>query len=212
MTTFDTFDTPIATRVPAAVDERLRLAAVLHRQRLSHVLAHYLDRVLRSLADLAAQVQADAEPDKPQDSSQSCDRRDRMITTVAARFPGIPESVRAARAMVRVELGDGHPAADAAALCVSELVTNAITYTRSGRLGGTVLVAIETWSHDEAVVLRVWDGGGTAWVPHSAKPAVGAEHGYGLLIVAAAAEAWGTHTYSDGICTWCRITREDARR
>jgi anti-sigma regulatory factor (Ser/Thr protein kinase) len=54
---------------------------------------------------------------------------------------GMPESVRAARAWI-AECLSGSPAADDAALMVSELFTNAILYTRSGQPGGVVTVTI----------------------------------------------------------------------
>ena len=56
-------------------------------------------------------------------------------------FTGVPESVRAARAWI-AECLSGSPAADDAALMVSELFTNAILYTTSGHSGGLVTVSI----------------------------------------------------------------------
>src|ERR1019366_7300748 len=58
-------------------------------------------------------------------------------TRRTAVLPGVPESVGEARALVREALGDC-PATDAATLCASELITNSVLYTRSGRPGGTV--------------------------------------------------------------------------
>ena len=116
-------------------------------------------------------------------------------------LPGLPESVREARAMVRRELG-GHPAAEAAALAVSELVTNAIAYTRSGLPGGTFAVSVQ--SGPGGVVIRVRDGGART-LPVLADPEPGAEHGRGLRIVAALAEEWGTEPAATGRATWCRI-------
>src|ERR1022692_159394 len=59
-------------------------------------------------------------------------------------LPGIAESVREARALVREALGADCPAVDAVVLCVSELVTNSVLYTRSGRPGGVVKVTVDT--------------------------------------------------------------------
>jgi hypothetical protein len=39
----------------------------------------------------------------------------------------------------------------------------------------------------------------------SAISADGAEHGYGLLLVDALAERWGTISSPDGRVTWCRV-------
>jgi anti-sigma regulatory factor (Ser/Thr protein kinase) len=116
-------------------------------------------------------------------------------------LPGVPESVREARALVRRHLGAG-PAAEAAALCVSELVTNAIAYTRSGRPGGTFAVSVQ--EVPDGIVVRVRDGGART-SPHLASPESSSEHGRGLLIVAAVAAEWGTEPASTGRSTWCRI-------
>ena len=119
-------------------------------------------------------------------------------------LPGVPESVRAARAMVREALGDGHPAAEAAALCVSELVTNSIVYTRSGLPGGTVTVTVDFG--DPGVLISVLDGGSQASRAHARAVRGCAEHGHGLRIVAALSAAWGTELTPHGTCrTWCWI-------
>ncbi|HTP16665.1 MAG TPA: ATP-binding protein [Streptosporangiaceae bacterium] len=120
---------------------------------------------------------------------------------VTAGLPGVPESVREARALVRQALGAGHPAAEAAALCASELVTNAIAYSRSGRPGGYVELAVA--GLPGAAYLTVRDGGGR---PGPAARAPGDGHGCGLAIVAAMSAAWGTETDSGGRVTWCVIT------
>jgi anti-sigma regulatory factor (Ser/Thr protein kinase) len=56
-------------------------------------------------------------------------------------FTDVPESVRAGRAWI-AECLSGSPAADDAALMVSELFANAILYTTSGHSGGLVTVSI----------------------------------------------------------------------
>lgn len=114
---------------------------------------------------------------------------------------GVPESVREARAMVRRRLGAGE-AAEAAALCVSELVTNAICYTRSGLPGGTFAVSVQPGPG--GIMIRVRDAGART-LPVLASPEPGAEHGRGLAIVAAVAEEWGTEPAAAGRATWCRI-------
>ena len=64
------------------------------------------------------------------------------LTVCDARvFAGIPESVPTARAWVAGHL-PGSPAADDVALMVSELFTNAISYSASGHSGGQVTVGI----------------------------------------------------------------------
>jgi len=119
-----------------------------------------------------------------------------------AVLPGVPASVRTARALARDVLGAGHPAADAAALCVSELVTNAIAYTRSGLPGGTVAVTIRAMPGH--VLIRVRDAGSRT-APGLASQEPGAEHGYGLRIITALAAEWGTAATARGRATWCRL-------
>jgi anti-sigma regulatory factor (Ser/Thr protein kinase) len=116
-------------------------------------------------------------------------------------LPGSPESVREARAMVRRTLGRHHPAADAAAVCVSELAANAITHTRSGLPGATFAVTVE--AEPGGVLIRVADDGARG-MPAPAGQAPG-EHGRGLQIVAALSEAWGVQQMASGRATWCRI-------
>jgi len=122
---------------------------------------------------------------------------------VTARIlPGIPESVRVARQLVRSKLGAGHPAAEAAALAVSELATNAIAYTRSGLPGGVFAVSVS--AGPATVLIRVVDlGSRTAPVLAGAAPGPGDEHGRGLAVVDAIADQWGSELTSAGRVTWC---------
>ncbi|MGH3300772.1 MAG: ATP-binding protein [Streptosporangiaceae bacterium] len=155
-------------------------------------------------------------------------------------LPGAPESTTAARRLTRQLLGDRHPAADTAMLLVSELVTNSVTHSQSRRPGGTVTVAV--CAGPTSVLIQVRDDGGPSEPrllppqarsdPAAAAGAAGAgagaglaaadgwaaagEHGYGLRLVDALAERWGTITTTDGRVTWCRLAvdslAEGARR
>jgi anti-sigma regulatory factor (Ser/Thr protein kinase) len=121
-------------------------------------------------------------------------------------LPGTPESAAAARSMTRQLLGDGHPAAETVQLLVSELVTNAIVHSNSGAPGGTVTVAL--CPGRGGILVQVSDDGGPSEPCLSrvaAEDGAGAEHGYGLLLVDALAERWGTISSPDGRITWCRI-------
>jgi serine/threonine-protein kinase RsbW len=124
-----------------------------------------------------------------------------LASGTALVLPGVPESVRRARAVVRAELGEGHPAAEAAAVCVSELATNAILYTRSGLPGGTFAVTVRTGPGEMLVLVR--DSGARA----DASPARAAdEHGRGLRIVEALSGGhWGAEETRQGRVTWCAI-------
>jgi anti-sigma regulatory factor (Ser/Thr protein kinase) len=116
-------------------------------------------------------------------------------------LPGVPESVRRARALVRAELGERHPAAEAAAVCVSELTTNAILYTRSGLPGGTFAVTVQAGPGEVLVLVRD-SGARTGIAPARAAD----EHGRGLCIVEALSGGrWGMEETRGGRVTWCRI-------
>ena len=123
-------------------------------------------------------------------------------------FPGTPGSASAARLMARQLLGDSDPAAETVVLLVSELVTNAVLHSQSGTPGGTVTVALCPLS--AGVLVQVRDDGGSS-EPHlaeaMAESTVGAEHGYGLLLVDALADSWGTISGPDSRVTWCRVSR-----
>jgi hypothetical protein len=51
------YDTRLATRIPRAVDQRLRLFAVLVRKPLAHVLSDVLSQALPTDAELADRLQ-----------------------------------------------------------------------------------------------------------------------------------------------------------
>lgn len=154
-------------------------------------------------------------------------------------LPGVPESAAAARQVTRQLLGDGHPAADTAMLLVSELVTNSVMHSRSRRPGGTVTVAVCAGSR--SVLIQVRDDGGSdeprlpatqvtadsagrpasygdstetddARTATEDRRAASDEHGYGLLLVDALAETWGTLATAEGRVTWCRLAIDPRHR
>jgi anti-sigma regulatory factor (Ser/Thr protein kinase) len=119
-------------------------------------------------------------------------------------LPGTADAASKARQLARDFLGAGHPAADTVVLIVSELVTNALVHSRSGAPGGFISVSL--CSGDAGVLIQVRDDGGRSgrWVP--ARPGSIAEHGYGLLLVDALADSWGTVAGPQGRVTWCRVS------
>jgi len=125
------------------------------------------------------------------------------VMPVLRVLPGKPESAATARAMARQLLGDDHPAADTVMLVVSELVTNAVMHSWSGAPGGTVTVALCPGS--AGVLIQVRDNGGSSEPHMTATPETPAEHGYGLLLVSALADCWGSVASTDGRVTWCRV-------
>ena len=86
----------------------------------------------------------------------------REITTApligwSRAFPATPAQVREARQFLTGILG-AHPATDDAALCVSELATNATIHSHSRQPGGHFRVRIER--HGSHVRVEVTDHGG----------------------------------------------------
>jgi len=121
-----------------------------------------------------------------------------------AVLPGTPESVSAARQIARELLGDDHPAMDTTMLLISELVTNAVQHSRSGEPGGRVAVVL--CSGPAGILIQVSDDGGPSEPRVSAMSADDPEHGYGLLLVDALADRWGSICSPEGRVTWCRIS------
>jgi anti-sigma regulatory factor (Ser/Thr protein kinase) len=115
-------------------------------------------------------------------------------------FPAIPACAREARRFLTATLG-ASPACDDAALCLSELVTNATLHSHSARPGGTFTVTIQ--QHAGYVRVEVHDNGGP-WTQQPSSPT--GTHGRGLLIVSQLAHAWGrTGTPHTGWCVWYEI-------
>jgi serine/threonine-protein kinase RsbW len=124
----------------------------------------------------------------------------------ARRFSGLPASVPEARRFV-AELLTGCPAREVLVTCVSELSTNAITHTASGRGGGfTVEVDLP---RDGVARIAVTDDGGPSF------PVIGsldpldpmeldlmAEGGRGLALVAACTSRWGYTEAGPGFTVW----------
>lgn len=123
---------------------------------------------------------------------------------VYAELDGIPQAAGQARALARDLLGTGHPSVNDAALILSELVSNSVTHSRSGRDGGTLAIAVEMAPGPGDVHIKVRDAGGPH-APAQAEPGPDSEHGRGLAIVTALAAEWGTQTSPAGRSTWCRL-------
>jgi anti-sigma regulatory factor (Ser/Thr protein kinase) len=122
----------------------------------------------------------------------------------ALTLPGLPESVREFRALARAASTTEYQA-ETAALCVSELVTNAIVHTRSGKPGGEVTVEIEAARRPGELRISVIDNG-PRWTEFGAAAEPGPSNGYGLGIVDAVAAEWGVMwAAGGGSCSWCEI-------
>ena len=119
-------------------------------------------------------------------------------------FDGVPESVGQARGFVRLVL-DGHDLLGEAELVVSELSTNALAHTVTGRPGGRFTVELE------ACPGRVWaavtdqGGHGEPAVPAGDPASPALESGRGLFLVEALSAKWGTEPAGPGRRVWAEI-------
>ncbi|MEU3293077.1 ATP-binding protein [Streptomyces longwoodensis] len=111
--------------------------------------------------------------------------------------PGFPEEVSRARRWTR-DILRGSPLAEDAELIVSELGTNAILHTASGREPGSFHLAVAVTA--QVVAVSVTDDGGTTTAPkveHQDQEAE-AEHGRGLGMVSAIAHRVVVHDSDHG--------------
>ncbi|MFG2006436.1 ATP-binding protein [Spirillospora sp. NPDC048911] len=115
--------------------------------------------------------------------------------------PGMPRAVQAVRRFA-MELLTERPFRDDLVLCLSELVTNAVVHTASGR-GGHVTVAITEGG--EGVQVDVSDDGGTG-VPEICHEAEGVS-GRGLRLVEGLAGSWGVRVSREGTTVWFTMDR-----
>ncbi|MDA8372135.1 MAG: ATP-binding protein [Nocardiopsaceae bacterium] len=116
-------------------------------------------------------------------------------------FAGSLDQVAAARAWVRMVLCDyGDDLVADAELCVSELVTNAVTHTRSTWAGGVVWVRVEF--HPDHLRITVRDNGSDE-VPTVGGAGIDAEGGRGLALVEYLADSFGHRGNYLGREVWC---------
>jgi serine/threonine-protein kinase RsbW len=128
--------------------------------------------------------------------TQTANGGDRASVTLAATA----DQIAAARRFVRAVIGDAPSAADAM-LCLSEVATNAVIHSDSGRADGRFTVSAEVHG-DGCVRVEIEDEGGR-WVVRD-KPE-GQQH-LGLMIVRELATAWGIEgDGSDGRTVWFEL-------
>jgi hypothetical protein len=120
------------------------------------------------------------------------------LRTSEVTYPGGTEHIRAVRADLRAVLDDC-PRADDVILCASELAANAAQHSRSRLPGGTFTVRA-TVSPGHYARIDVQDNGGP-WTQAITGPA---RH-HGLDIIAAVADAWGSHADHATRTLWARF-------
>lgn len=121
-------------------------------------------------------------------------------------FAGSGDQVGRARLFVGHVL-DGCPVADDAVLLTSELVTNAITHTSSGK-GGKVVVTV--YRADVRVRVEVQDDG-CDQVPVVRPSGEAGDCGYGLGLVDLMAHRWGNHGGRRSRVVWFMLEWETNR-
>ncbi|MGY0023226.1 ATP-binding protein [Streptomyces sp. cg35] len=121
-----------------------------------------------------------------------------------------PGSAAQARRMTRTHLsrwGACEDTCDAAALVVSELVTNAIVHTASRRIHCELRELRD--DAGERVRIAVRDEGCISGDTRPAgRIAPEEEHGRGLLLVAAVSTAWGAQETGPGLLVWAELPRD----
>ncbi|MGJ6963173.1 ATP-binding protein [Streptosporangium sp. G11] len=122
-------------------------------------------------------------------------------------LPGVAESVSSARRYVRGVLeNSGHRDTYDAELLVSELVSNAIRHSESGRVGGRVTVVVANLG--DVTRIAVIDEGSSTCMPHlPAEPDEDAEGGRGLWLVREVALSWGWYEGTAGRVVWFQLAR-----
>jgi anti-sigma regulatory factor (Ser/Thr protein kinase) len=126
-------------------------------------------------------------------------------------IPGRPEQVSRARKFVAALAGlegpEGSegPVAETAGLLTSELVTNAVLHTSSGREGGRVTVVVVDLP--DGLLVEVVDDGSPDGGPEVSGDRYAAE-GHGLFLVEQLAARWGFLQDATGTTVWFQIGGE----
>ncbi|MBG0820093.1 ATP-binding protein [Planomonospora sp. ID91781] len=125
---------------------------------------------------------------------------------MSRHFLGSTASVCEARRFVTAFL-NGWPIVEAAELIVSELATNAVRHSASGRFGGRFLVTIHVGR--DRLWLAVLDEGGPR-TPEVLLDGQEDEGGRGLLLVSTLADSWGVDGDEQGRTVWALLSTEPA--
>lgn len=121
-----------------------------------------------------------------------------MPWRMSRHFLGSRASITEARRFVSYLLKDW-PVVEEAELIVSELATNAIRHTASGRFGGRFVVSVH--AQPGQLWLGVMDEGGNG-TPELLASRLDEPGGRGLLIVSRMSVAWGVSGDDNGRTVW----------
>lgn len=114
-------------------------------------------------------------------------------------FPGLEDQPRLVRAELAVILR-AHPDLDEILLVASELCTNAVVHTRSGRQGGIFGVEV-TAIGEESLMIAVTDAGAPT-VPCLRAPKPTETHFRGLQVVDSLSLDYGDYGSAEGRTVW----------
>lgn len=132
-----------------------------------------------------------------EESSSTPYRTSTAHRSARRRFPGLPSQIAYARRFVARQLATS-PELTTATLLTSELATNAITHSASGRATGKFEVCVQCAPGWARVEVRDLGSTTEAPQPQHRDPYDTAEHGRGLDLVEALASKWGTEPRHDG--------------
>lgn len=111
-----------------------------------------------------------------------------VLALWAQAFPGSPRNVSEARQFV-AHLLQGSPFCDEAVVVLSELFTNAVLHTDSGKPGGLVTVQVARWRHGTRVAVTDQGSLGQPVIRDLGVGGQPAESGHGLYLAAQLADA-----------------------
>ncbi len=134
-------------------------------------------------------------------AAESAENGAASALTASVTLPGVETSVARGRRFVRETLGTRHPALENVALGVSELATNAIMHTPSGDGGQVTIRVVAGGSTVRAEVVN----DGTAHTKPRVRRDAEAEHGRGILILEALADAWGVLESAGKTTVWAEF-------
>ncbi|MGW1531110.1 ATP-binding protein [Streptomyces aureus] len=132
-----------------------------------------------------------------------------MLAKWCRPFPGLPQQVAEARYFVAALMeAEGPRMVENAVFIVSELASNAVRHSRSGRKGGWFLVIVVL--DDDRVRIEVIDEGGDDRPQLLAANDWEEEGGRGLLLMATCAKDWGVKERMHGRSVWAELARAGA--